>query len=88
MTKYASISAALVCLAALTAAPAQAALNDTGLSPDGVQRECSFNAEAGGYVCEAFVVEGSLSDLNDRNAKKQISIQFLPPVVYIPFQNP
>ena len=73
MTRIVSITSALLVVAALTAAPAQAgvAAGDTELSPGGVERACAFVAEAGGYVCENFDVGGSLSDLQDGNGKKK-----------------
>lgn len=66
------IAFAALALVASMGAPAFAQSDDpnTAVEPEG-ERECSFEAEAGGYVCEAFEVGDSLSDLGPRNGPKK-----------------
>lgn len=75
---------ATILLASLVAtAPAFADTAGFADSPGPVTPECAFVAEVGRYVCDEVDVPGSLSGLQDGNAKKGPSIQLLPPNINI-----
>lgn len=71
-----AISLSALVLLGVFAAPAIAATDEAGFSPDGAERTCVFIAEVGGHQCESFDAGGSLSGLGDGNAKKKITIIF------------
>lgn len=82
--KSLNIALGVLVLASSFSVPAFAATSadDAGFSPDGIE-QCSFQADAGGYVCEQIDGGYSLSELSDGPQKKKLSVSVIPvkPVV-------
>jgi hypothetical protein len=82
------IALGVLLLAASFSSPTFAAPEETEVSPDDYEL-CSFQADAGGYVCDVAPTAGSLTNLGDspRRGRGRPTISHVPSSVRVIQQN-